>query len=170
MASKEKIIGIKDKKIIYEEKAPFSRILRLLIAVIFLILAIFIFISFFGEFFGLKNEPFEGQLIILFVVIVLNVAFLGFFKMKFRITDTGIEATMPPFNYRIRFSEIKEIRTTNIPWYVGWGLRLWGRKLAFVSMHKKAVMIEKEKGFFKALVLTTRDPDEFIKIVMGKMN
>jgi len=35
-------------------------------------------------------------------------------------------------------------------------------------MHKKSVKIEKENGFFKAaLVLTTENPDEFIKIVRG---
>jgi hypothetical protein len=51
-------------------------------------------------------------------------------------------------------SKIKELNTTDIPWY--WGLRIWGRRLAFVSMHKKAVRIEKENGFFMALVLTSR--------------
>jgi hypothetical protein len=100
---------------------------------------------------------------------ILSFTVSGFFKMKFMITDEGVEAVMPPFSYRVLFSEIKEVSTTDIPWYVGWGLRIWGRRLAFVSMHKKAVKIEKENGFFKVLVLTTRNPDEFVKKVRGRM-
>jgi len=46
---------------------------------------------------------------------------------------------------------------------------LWGRRLAFVSMRKSAVEIEKKSGFFRRLVLTTRNPEEFVKIVKGKL-
>jgi hypothetical protein len=167
--NKYKETVIPGKKIIFEEKAPFSRTMRLLLILILSILALSIVITFFGEYFGLEKEPFEAKFILFFVVMILSFTVSGFFKMKFMITDEGVEAVMPPFSYRVLFSEIKEVSTTDIPWYVGWGLRIWGRRLAFVSMHKKAVKIEKENGFFKVLVLTTRNPDEFVKKVRGRM-
>ncbi len=134
-------------------------------ALILSILALSIVIAFFGNYFGLEKEPFEGQLILIPVVIIISLAVWGFFKMKFRITEESVEAVMPPFSYSVLLSEIKEINTTDIPWYASWGLRIRGRKLAFISMHKKAVKIEKENGFFKTLVLTTRNPDEFVRMV-----
>jgi cytochrome c oxidase subunit IV len=169
MKSKEKAIGTTGKRIVYEEKAPFSKMMRLLMVLIFSILALSIVISFFGDYFGLKKEPFEGQFILIFVVMILSFVVSGFFKMKFRITDESVGAVMPPFSFRILFSEIKEVTTTDIPWSVGWGLRVWGRRLAFVSMHKKSVKIEKENGFFRVLLLTARNPDEFVKIVRERM-
>ena len=169
--SKEIAIGATGKKIVYEENAPFSSTMKLLRVLIFSILALSIISAFFGTYFfsGIQKEPLEGQLILILVVMVLIFAIWGFFKMKFTITENGVEAVMPPFSYRVLLSEIKEINTTDIPWYASWGLRIRGRKLAFVSMHKKAVKIEKENGFFKALVLTTRDPDEFVRIVKERM-
>jgi hypothetical protein len=165
LISKENAIVTIGKRIVFEEKAPFSNMMRLLMVLIFSILALSIVIAFFGDYFGLEKEPFEGQFILILVVMILNIFVSGFFKMKFRITEESVEAVMPPFSYRVLFSEIKEVSTTDIPWYVGWGLRIWGRRLAFISMHKKAVKIEKENGFFKALVLTTRNPDEFVKMI-----
>ncbi len=83
--------------------------------------------------------------------------------MKFRITDKSVEAVMPPFAYSVPLSEITGIRTIeNIPWYTGWGLRMWGDRIAFISMQKSAVEIEKRSGFFKKVILTTKDPEEFI--------
>lgn len=169
MKSKENAFGTTDKRIIYEEKAPFSKMIRLLMVLIFSILALSIVIAFFGDYFGLEKEPFEGQLILIPVVMIISLAVWGFFRMKFRITEERVEAVMPPFSYRVLLSEIKEINTTDIPWYASWGLRILGRKLAFVSMHKKAVKIEKENGFFRTLVLTARDPDGFVKIVREGM-
>jgi magnesium-transporting ATPase (P-type) len=162
--------GTRGKKLIYEEKAPFSNIMRLLMVLIFLILVLSILIAFFADYSGLEKEPVEGQFILILVILILTLTVWGFFKMKFRITEESVEAVMPPFSYRVLFSEIKEVSTTGIPWYVGWGLRIWGRRLAFVSMHKKAVKIQKENGFFKALVLTTGDPDDFIRMVKQGMN
>ncbi|MFZ3385014.1 MAG: hypothetical protein WA144_13925 [Candidatus Methanoperedens sp.] len=169
MKSKEKAIGTTVKTFVYEEKAPFSRKIRLLMALLVSILALSIIATLFGNFNGIEKEPFEGQFILILVVMVISFIVWGFFRMKFMITETGVEAFMPPFSFRVLFSEIKAVSTTDIPWYVGWGFRIWGRRLAFVSMHKKAVKIEKENGFFKALVLTTRNPDEFVKIVRERM-
>lgn len=169
MNSKENAIGTNGKRIVFEEKAPFSKTMRLLMVLIFSILAFSIIISFFGDYFGIGKEPFEGQFILILVVILLSFFVSGFFKMKFRITGECVEAVMPPFSYRVLLSEIKKVSTIDIPWYIGWGLRIWGKRLAFVSMHKKAVKIEKENGFFRVLLLTTRDPDGFVKIVREMM-
>ncbi|MCQ1535893.1 hypothetical protein FTO70_09415 [Methanosarcina sp. KYL-1] len=49
------------------------------------------------------------------------------------------------------------------------GLRIWGRKLLFVGTHGKAVVIRKENGFFRTVVLVPENPDELrrrIKQVM----
>ncbi len=72
---------------------------------------------------------------------------------------------MPPFKYRIPFSAITAIKTLeDVPWYAGWGLRLWrGGGLAFISRHSSAVLIEKETGVFRKLILTTQNPDDFMK-------
>lgn len=169
MKSKENAIGTINKRIVYEEKAPFSKMMRLLMVLILSILALSIVIAFFGDYFGFEKEPLQGQYILILVVMILSLAVWGFFKMKFRITEESVEAVMPPFSYSVLLSEIKEVNTTDIPWYVSWGLRVWGRRLAFVSMHKKAVKIEKENGFFKTLVLTIRNPDEFVRMVREEM-
>jgi hypothetical protein len=169
MATKENAIGTTGKRIVYEEKAPFSKTVRLLMAFILSILALSIVIAFFGDYFGLEKEPFEGQLILIPAVMIISLAVWGFFKMKFRITKESVEAVMPPFSYRILLSEIKNVSIIDIPWYSSMGLRIRGRKLAFVSMHKKAVKIEKENGFFRVLLLTTRDPDGFVEVVREGM-
>lgn len=169
MKSKENAIGATGKKLIYEEKPPFSNMMRFSMVLIFSILGLSITIAFFGYVFGLEKEPFEGQLILILIVMLLCFFVLGFFQMKFRITEEGVEAVMPPFSYHVLFSEIKEVNTKDIPWYIGWGLRIWGRRIAFVSMHKKAVRVEKESGFFRALLLTTKNPDEFVRIVRERM-
>lgn len=169
MKSNGEAIGTTGKRIVYEEKAPFSKTMRLLMVLILSILAFSIVISFYGDYFGNGKEPFEGQLILIPVIMIISFAVWGFFKMKFRITEESVEAVMPPFSHRILLSEIKEINTTDIPWYTNWGLRIRGRKLSFVSMHKKAVKIEKENGFFRTLVLTTMNPDEFVRMVREEM-
>jgi len=169
MKSNEEAIGTTGKRIIYEEKAPFSKTMRRIMISILSIIALSIIGTFFGYYYGLEKEPFEGQFGLIPAVMIISLAVWGFFKMKFRITEESVEAVMPPFSYRVLLSEIKEINTTDIPWYTNWGLRIRGRKLSFVSMHKKAVKIEKENGFFRTLVLTARDPDEFVSKVKERL-
>jgi hypothetical protein len=89
--NKYKETVIPSKKIIFEEKAPFSRTMRLLLILILSILALSIVITFFGEYFGLEKEPFEAKFILFFVVMILSFTVSGFFKMKFMITDEGVE-------------------------------------------------------------------------------
>ncbi len=171
MKSKGKIIGTTGNRMFYEEKAPQSSIIQLIMTAVFLALAFSYGFVVFGHFFGFEKAPDEVQFVLLLTILVIAFAMWSFFSMRFRITGNGVEAIMPPINYRVQFTEIKEVKMIKkIPWYVGWGLRLWGRKLAFVSRHKRAVVIEKENGFFRALLLTPEDPDEFVKMVQERMN
>ncbi len=158
------------KDIVYEKRAPYSNSIKAIIIMGFAVLAFSSFFAFFGHFAGFEKVPEQAQLTLLLAASLYALVMWGFFSMKFRITDNGVEAVMPPFRYRVRFSEIKEVKTIeNIPWYIGWGVHLWGRRLAFVSMRKSAVEIEKKSGFFRKIILTTQDPDGFIKKLKEEM-
>ncbi|MCL7413542.1 MAG: hypothetical protein M8353_08010 [ANME-2 cluster archaeon] len=155
---------------VYEEIAPYSSTIKLIVTLGFGMLAISFSFAVFGHYFGLEKAPGEVLSSLLLVITIYSLGMWSFFNMKFRISTDGVEATMPPFRYRVPFSEMKEITIIDrIPWYIGWGLRFWGRRLAFVSMHKRAVVIEKKSGFFKRLILTTRDPDTFFNMTRQKM-
>jgi len=121
---------------------------------------------FFQFFFSLVERSSGRETIRLMVVVLYNFAMWSFLGMKFRITDKSVEAVMPPFVYSVSISEITGMRTIeNIPWYVTWGMRMWGDRLAFVSRQKSAVEIGKGSGFFKKVILTTNHPEEFINRV-----
>jgi hypothetical protein len=152
------------KTTIYEEKAPYSNTIKLVMVSGLFILAILYFIGTFAK------APEQAEFALLLVVSVTALVTWSFFSIRFRITNAGVEAVMPPFKYSIPFSEIKEMKTIeDIPWYAGWGVRLWGRRLAFISMRKSAVSIEKKKGFFRKLILTTQNPEDFIKRLKEEM-
>jgi hypothetical protein len=90
----------------------------------------------------------------------------SFFGMKFLITSSSVVAVFPPFRYSIPFSDIGSVEIVNeFPWYLGWGIRIWGRKLVFAGKHSKAVAIRKDRGFFRTVVLVSENPDEFRKQV-----
>jgi hypothetical protein len=154
----------------YEENAPYSNSIKAIITLVFAVLAFSSFFAFFGHLVGSRKAPVEAQFALLLAASLYALIMWGFFSMKFRIADSGVEAVMPPFKYSIPFSDIKDVKTIeNIPWHVGWGVRLWGRRLAFISMRKNAVLIEKNKGFFRKLILTTQNPEEFIKRLKEEM-
>ncbi|HMB45738.1 MAG TPA: hypothetical protein VKL21_07945 [Candidatus Methanoperedens sp.] len=159
------IEGVPAKKTtVYEEKAPYGNTIKLVMMSGLFALAFLYFIAVF-------RKPEQAEITLLLIVSISALVTWSFFNMKFRITTDGVEAAMPPFKYRIPFSEIKEVKTIeDIPWYAGWGMRIWGRRLAFISMRKRAVLIEKEKGFFRKLILTTQNPEEFIKKLKEGMN
>lgn len=154
------------KGIVYEERAPYSNSIKVIITLVFAVLAFSYFFAFFGHLVEPRKLPEQAVFALLLASSLYALVMWGFFSMKFRITGSGVEAVMPPFRYRVPFSEIKDVNTIqNIPWYVGWGVRLWGRRLAFVSMRKSAVEIQKKRGFFRRLVLTAQNPEKFVKIV-----
>jgi len=149
--------------IVYEEKAPYSNTIKIVMVFGLFSLAFLYFIF-------RKSEQAEFSLLL--VVLISALVTWSFFNIKFRITTDGVEAAMPPFTYRIPFSEIKAVKMMeDIPWYAGWGIRLWwGGCIAFISMRKSAVLIEKEIGVFRKLILTTQNPEDFIKKLKEGMN
>ncbi len=152
-----------NKTTVYEEKAPYSNTIKLVMMSGLFALAFMYFIAVF-------TKPQEAEFTLLSIVSISALVMWSFFSIRFRITNDGVEAVMPPFKYSIPFSEIKEMKTIeDIPWYAGWGLRMWGRRLAFISMRKSSVLIEKKKGFFRKLILTTQNPEEFIKKLKEEM-
>lgn len=156
--------ALPNKTTVYEEKAPYSNTIKLVMVSGLFILAILYFIAVFGK------APEQAEFVLLLVVSITALVTWSFFSIRFRITNDGVEAVMPPFKYIIPFSEIKEMKTIeDIPWYAGWGVRLRGRRLAFISMRKSAVLIEKKSGFFRKLILTTQNPEEFIKRLTMEM-
>lgn len=149
---------------VHEEKAPYSRAIKMILAIGSVSLALLVLFS------SLWDAPQQAQTGLFAIALVFVLIIWSFFSIRFRITSDSVEAVMPPFRYHVPFSEIKDVKTIeNIPWYVGWGLRLWGRRLAFVSMRKSAVEIKRKRGFFRRLVLTTRNPEEFAKMVRERL-
>ena len=148
------------QKTVYEEKAPYSKTIKFIITFGFVILAFSYVSSVLGDSINSGKKP--DEYVLLFVTVIYLLAMWSFFNIKFRISGNSVEAIMPPFKFSIPFNKISDLKIIEkIPWYVGWGLRIGGRRIAFVSIHKKALVIEKRSGFFRKLILTTRDPDEF---------
>lgn len=142
----------------YEEKGPFS--LPIIVAMLgsIALLGSMTILAY------VDIESNESYNILALVTVILVLAARSFFNTCFRITSIGVEAEMFPFTHKVSYDNIKEVHIIDkIPIYVGWGMRVWGRRLAFVTMHKRAVAIEKKKGFFKTLVMTTHNPEGFIE-------
>lgn len=148
----------------YEQKAAYSRQIRLfMVAGLSLILAFYIF-SLTGLF-GFGSDP-EERYALPLVLLIYLAAMWSFFSMKFLITSHSVVAVFPPFRYSVSFSDISSVELMDeFPWYMGWGVRIWGRKLIFAGKHAKAVAIRKNKGFFRTVVLVSESPDEFRKRV-----
>ncbi|MCC4771157.1 hypothetical protein FXV91_13580 [Methanosarcina sp. DH2] len=148
----------------YEQKAAYSKQLKLLMfAGLLLILAFYIFSR--AGLFGFDTDPDERYALPLILLIYLT-AMWSFFGMKFLITSDSVVAFFPPFRYSIPFSDISSVEIMEeFPWYMGWGVRIWGRKLIFVGKHAKGVAIRKNKGFFRTVILVSESPDEFRKRV-----
>lgn len=100
-------------------------------------------------------------------------AYTSFFSMKFMITDSAVIASMWPFKSTIPFKEIKKVGIlSKLPWWIGWGYRLWHREgavLAYVSRREPSVLIEKKSGRFRRVILTTQNPEDFKKRIEKAM-
>jgi hypothetical protein len=84
--------------------------------------------------------------------------------MRFIITDRHVQARMPPFWTTVPFTNITNVSTIDrIPWYIGFGIRIWGRSIVYTGSHGKSVVIEKDKGFFRKLILSAKDADALKK-------
>lgn len=152
--------------ILYEENAPYSNFFQWAITLVAFALGMFYFFTFFFSLIKKTDEHID----LLFILIFYSLIMWDFFSMKFRITNIGVEVALSPFRYTIPFSEIKDVKTIgDIPWYYGWGVRMWGKRLAFVSMHKNAILITKNTGFFRNVIMTACYPGEFLQRIKRKM-
>jgi hypothetical protein len=142
--------------IVHEEPAPVSRNLKyMLYGVILLFFVIFLMTP---------PQPKEAAFVLLIVIAIMVYVIWSFNHMQFILTDKHVQARMPPFRTTVPYSKITEVSTIDsIPWWVGYGIRIWGRRLAYTGSHGKSVVIEKEKGFFKQLVLSAKDADALAK-------
>ena len=155
--------------IIHEEKAPFSRLMKLLmLALVVYVVGIMLLAM------SIEEPPPEVVYIIFPVLTAVFLwAYASFFSMKFSVTDSAVVASMWPFRSRVGFKEIESIEVVQkLPWWLGWGLRMWYRRgamQAFVSQRKPSLLIHKKKGRIKKILLTTQDPEEFKKKVEEAM-
>lgn len=141
----------------YRERAPYSPLMKL---GFLLLLVIF---AFMWTRVGI-GVPMSGLIILAIGSAVMVLFFRFFFNIEFAVTNDAIEARFGDYNYRIPVKNIKSIRVIHsVPFYVGWGLRMYKGKVAFVSEHSRGVYIELKSGPFKEVVLTTRDPAEFVQ-------
>lgn len=147
--------------LLYEENAPFSRGMKLLMLSLFLYVVGTMLIAMFLE------EPPPEVVYIIFPVLtaIFILAYASFFSMKFLITDSAVVASMRPFRSTIKFGDIDRIEVVQkLPWWLGWGHRIWYRKgviLAYVSQRKPSLLIHKKEGRFRKILLTTQNPEEF---------
>ena len=96
---------------------------------------------------------------------------LLFFPAHFRIYNDKIEAYLWPFKYEIPISDIVNVKIINkIPWYVGWGLKIWfGRKLYFAIHHGKSIEIERKNSYWRKIILSVKDPEKIVKLIKSKI-
>jgi len=153
-----------DGTVLFEEEATISAQLKtilLLAAAVFVVFSIYTVIN--------PSSDSAGAPILLAVTGIILLTFWTFFRMRFRITTEGVEAWMAPFTHRVKYDEIDYIKIKDVPWYVGWGMRIWGRRIGFISMHKPSVYIKKKGGFFRTFVLSSSDPENFQKMIEEQM-
>ncbi|MFQ6105718.1 MAG: hypothetical protein ACE5NL_01445 [Candidatus Hydrothermarchaeaceae archaeon] len=145
------------KNILLEERAPYSNTMK---AILFLTLLFLVALTIFS---WAETPHGAGSFqIVAILTLIVALAFWSFFTMRFRITTLGVEASMVPFSYGVKYEEIEDVYVDKVPWWIGWGLRLWWR-IAFISMHKPSVVIKKKSGVFRTFILSTKDPENFAK-------
>ncbi len=151
--------------VLHEEKAPFSFTFK---AMMYLIL-VFLLVLTVRSFLDVSGGR-EGFWVLLFVTVLLVLVFWSFFNMGFRITTEGVEASMPPFIYRVKFSDIEDVSLVKPPFWIGWGLRIWWRgNIGFISMHKVSVVVRRRGGFFRCFWLSVWDCEEFVGLIREQM-
>ncbi len=151
--------------VLHEEKASFSFAIKALIYSF----SFFLLVLTLRSWLDVEGGR-EGFWVLLFVTVLLVLVFWSFLNMRFRITTEGVEASMPPFTYRVKFSDIEDVSLVKPPFWIGWGLRIWWRgTIGFVSMHKVCVVVRRRGGFFNCFWLSTWDSEGFRDRVLEGM-
>ena len=141
---------------VYQERLPVGNVIRLLMTaiIIFFVLLMFLIPA---------NER-EGLYFVAGVMVLMMLMNYAFNNMSVELKSDRLVAHFMPFRYTVHYHDIKGIEVIPvIPWYVGFGLRIWGRRIAFVSRRGPAVKIDKKTGLFRSLLLTTKDPEAFVQ-------
>jgi hypothetical protein len=150
--------------VIHEENAPYSNTMKLILLLALLLFIMITLLSWMDV-----SGSREGFQIVAIVTAVVAYAYWSFFNMKFRITTEGVEASMPPFSHVVKYPNIDDVYVDKVPWWTGWGLRLWWRRIAFVSRHGAAVVVKKKSGIFRTFMLSTKDPENFARMIRDNM-
>jgi hypothetical protein len=142
----------------YTEKAPISSLMKFFLWGIFCVLlaaAVFSNTSLFG--FGESSE--EGYTLIAGLVIY-TIAIQGILRLDYSVSPEAVVVGYPPLKYRIPLSEIEAVEPEpGLPFYTGRGLRIHGKTLIFASSHDRGVRIRKNNGYFREVILVSRDPE-----------
>lgn len=96
------------------------------------------------------------------------------FPSYFKIYEDRVEAYFWPYKHTIPITDIKRVGIIeSIPWYVGWGLRLWpNRKTMYFAIHHgKSVKIERKSDnvYWRKIVLSVKDTEKFMSIVKERL-
>lgn len=101
--------------------------------------------------------------------------------MRIKLFEDRLEISFWPFRYSIELDEIEGIEIVDdIPWYVGWGLRITparliskesmdGWALCFLAHHGRCILIRRKRGFWRTIVISPRDADRLASILEGLM-
>ncbi|MBI2444770.1 PH domain-containing protein [Candidatus Micrarchaeota archaeon] len=81
--------------------------------------------------------------------------------MEYRITATDLQIVYPPFTFRIARRSIRAVRVRSTPWWMGVGVKIFGRRIAFTTRWGQIVEIEKDSGVFRQVWLSPEDPERF---------
>lgn len=150
--------------VLHEEKAPFSFTIKASLYLFLFFLLVFTIRTWMDP-----SEPRWAFWVLLIVTVVMVLVFWSFFNMRYRITDVGVEASMSPFSHSVKFEDIEDVYLDKVPFWMGWGLRMWWRRIGFISMHKVAVVVRKKRGFFRNFWLSTEDSEKFSKMIEERM-
>jgi hypothetical protein len=153
-----------EKTVLHEEKAPFSFTIKAFLYLVLIFLLWMTIRSFL--------DPTEIRVVfygLLVVTLSIALTFWSFLNMRYRLTTEGVEATMQPFTYRVKYAEIDDVYLEKVPLWMGWGIRMWWRRIGFISMHNMAVVVRKKNGVFRNFWLSTLDSEKFAEMINEKM-
>lgn len=99
---------------------------------------------------------------LVFGVFALALYFVvALYLMEYRVTSTHVEIVYPPFTYRFDRRSIRSVHVHSTPWWMGVGIKILGRRIAFTTRFGNVVDLEKTSGFFRNVWLTPDEPDAF---------
>ncbi|MFQ5648269.1 MAG: hypothetical protein ACE5FW_03450 [Candidatus Aenigmatarchaeota archaeon] len=143
----------------YKEKASYSPVAKI---GLFVLLIVFAYLWYKLIHAGM---PFGG-LVVLSIGSVIMIFFLRFFyNMEFRINDECIVAEFGNYGFPIPLKDIASMEVVPVTMKEGLGLVVHKGRLAFVSNHKKGVRLKLKSGHYRDILLTTKNPEDFIKKV-----